>query len=341
MFRPRHSQVRRKASCFAAAFLLAFVCCLENQSALAGSATWNGTTNSTWSTSSNWTAGGPPGTGNTATFSNAGNGNTTLDLGAGVTVNTVLFDTSSVAAYTIGSGAVGSQTLTLNNGGAVTMNATVATNQLFNAAITLGTSRVISTYTFTNDSTTNTLTFAGNITDTSNTSGSAGPKTLALAGAGNGTISGIISDGNQTTVGITKSGTGTWTLSGANTYAGGTSVIAGTIGIGSNTALGTGTLTLGGTSANTPTILASGAARTIANNVSLGAVTTGNATIGGSNDLIINGSVTNSGSNRTLAVNNAGTTTLDGNVFLSENSGTGRTLTITGTGNLVLGGNHR
>jgi fibronectin-binding autotransporter adhesin len=84
-----------------AAFLLAFVCCLENQSVLAGSATWNGTTNSTWFTSTNRTAGGPPGTGNTATFSNAGNGNTTLDLGAGVTVNTVLFDTSSVAVYTI------------------------------------------------------------------------------------------------------------------------------------------------------------------------------------------------------------------------------------------------
>jgi len=96
MFRLRHCQVRRKASCFAAALLLAFIYCLENQSVLAGSATWNGTTNSTWSTSTNWTAGGPPGTGNTATFSNAGNGNTTLDLGAGVTVNTVLFDTELV-----------------------------------------------------------------------------------------------------------------------------------------------------------------------------------------------------------------------------------------------------
>ncbi|HSR78162.1 MAG TPA: autotransporter-associated beta strand repeat-containing protein [Xanthobacteraceae bacterium] len=42
---------------------------------------------------------------------------------------------------------------------------------------------------------------------------------------------------------LTKVGTGTLTLSGANTYAGGTALNAGTLAVGSNTALGTGTLT--------------------------------------------------------------------------------------------------
>ena len=108
--------------------------------AQADSATWNGTTDALWATTTNW-AGPPaavPGTGNTATFDNAGNANTTLDLGTGVTINTILFDTAGAAAYIIGSGAVGSQTLTLDNGGAITINSTVANNQTINAAVVLG-----------------------------------------------------------------------------------------------------------------------------------------------------------------------------------------------------------
>lgn len=206
--------------------------------AKAGSATWNGTNSNVWSLGTNWSAGGPPGTGDTATFSNSSatvNGRTTLDLGGGVTVNTILFDTASAAAYTIGSGAVNSQTLTLNNTAAITINSTVANNQLFNAAITLGTNRSAGTTTFTNNSTTNTLTFAGAITGSTNTGGAMGLKTLALTGAGNGTISGIISDaatGGATTA-ITKSGAGTWTLSGANTYTSGTAINAGILNLGS------------------------------------------------------------------------------------------------------------
>jgi autotransporter-associated beta strand protein len=49
---------------------------------------------------------------------------------------------------------------------------------------------------------------------------------LALAGAGNGSIAGIIGTGAGT---LTKSGTGTWSLSGVNTYTGTTSVNGGTL----------------------------------------------------------------------------------------------------------------
>ena len=51
----------------------------------ATSATWNGNGNALWANTGNWN--GPPaavpGSGETATFNNAGNGNTVIDLGAG------------------------------------------------------------------------------------------------------------------------------------------------------------------------------------------------------------------------------------------------------------------
>lgn len=179
------------------------------------------------------------------------------------------------------------------------------------------------------------LKFTSNLTATG-----AGSKTLTLQGstAGTGEIVGKIVDNTGTnTTAVLKQGSGMWTLDGANTYTGGTTVIAGTLGIGGNNALSTGSLTLGGTSANAPTIVAAGGARTIGNNITLAAVTTGNATIGGTNKLTINGTVTNNGANRTLAVNNSGGTIFS-TIDLSESTGTGRTLTFTGTGNMTLGG---
>ncbi len=63
------------------------------------------------------------------------------------------------------------------------------------------------------------------------------------------TVGGIIS-GN--TFGLTKAGSGTLTLSGANTYTGGTTLSAGTLNINNAAALGTGTFTInGGTIDNT------------------------------------------------------------------------------------------
>ena len=112
----------------------------------AASDTWVGTMDATWATSTNWLGGSVPGTGDTATFNNAGNGNTTVDLGAGVTLGSLLFDTSSTAAYTIGSGAVGSQTLTLDTtGNAIAMNSTVTSDEFINANLALTVTRTAST----------------------------------------------------------------------------------------------------------------------------------------------------------------------------------------------------
>jgi autotransporter-associated beta strand protein len=201
-------------------------------SSTAGGATWTGANGSTWA-GANWSSSPVPGAANnvhTATFNSAGNGQTTINLGAGVTLNTVLFDTATAAAYTIGSGAVGSQTFTLENGGAITTSSTVTNGQVVNATVVLGTDRSAQTYTISNNATTpaTALTLAGNITGAAS-GGVAGAKTLAVVGAGDTDITGGIAQGGAASLAVTKTGAGTLVLSGANTYAGTTTVSAGTL----------------------------------------------------------------------------------------------------------------
>lgn len=72
----------------------------------ADDAAWTGVTDPTWADVTNWDPNTVPGTGNIATFSGASS-NTTIDLGGGVTVKEIDFDTASVVSYTIGSGGAG------------------------------------------------------------------------------------------------------------------------------------------------------------------------------------------------------------------------------------------
>ena len=111
-------------------------------------------------------------------------------------------------------------------------------------------------------------------------------KTLTLTGstAGTGEIAGKIVDSTAGTPGrlatsVTKAGTGTWTLSGANTYSGATAVNAGTLLVsgvisGSAVTVSSGS-TLGGTGLiHGPVVISSGA--TLAPGASLGALTISN-----------------------------------------------------------------
>jgi len=138
---------------------------------------WTGATDATWATTTNWLGGTVPGAGDTATF-NAASANTTVDLGAGVTLSSLVFDTASAAAYTIGSGGAGNQTLTIGAAGnAITMNSTVVNDQLLNANLAFGTNAI----TVNNSSTTNALTIAGSLTGSANFTKS-GVGTLVLTG---------------------------------------------------------------------------------------------------------------------------------------------------------------
>ena len=202
-----------------ASIFLGFLATASLPSALAANAMWNGTTNGVWATTTNWNPVGVPGDGNTATFNNAGNANTTLDLGAGVTVKLITFDTASAAAYTIGSGAVGSQKLALNPLAVITMNSTVVANETFNANILIGTDATYSYASFYNNSTTNNLILAGGISG--NTGGTAAGKSVAFNGVAGSTtiVSGAISNGGATTMGV-QVYSGKTILSGTNTYTG-------------------------------------------------------------------------------------------------------------------------
>ena len=190
--------------------------------------TWNGSTSTSWGTAANWTPATVPGAADTATFNNAGNGRTLISLGSGIGIVNIIFDTANAAAYTFGSGTVGSQTLNMNGSGMFNVTSTVTNTETFNAALTLSTAGGGRTLGFTNDSTTpgQSLIFAGGMTTTQT-----GTKTVSINGAGNTSISGILSDGNTGgQLALTKNGTGMLTLSsGPHTYSGPTLVNGGTL----------------------------------------------------------------------------------------------------------------
>jgi len=88
---------------------------------------------------------------------------------------------------------------------------------------------------------------------------------------------------------VTKVGTGTLTLSGANTHTGGTRLEAGILATGNNDAFGTGTLTLAGGTVRPTTN------RVIGNAISVATGTTSGLIDGGSGDLMYTGAATGNG----------------------------------------------
>lgn len=155
---------------------------------------------------------------------------------------------------------------------------------------------------------------------------------------GDVTIGGAIGETGGS-FGLAKLGTKTLTLSGANTFSGGITLVKGTLAIGSETALGSGTLQFGVTGSTITAGIqsADSTARTITNKLSMagdGVVLNFGAASGGTGDLTFtnNFSLASGGSpTRTFTVNN--TTTFSGIL-----SGGGTTLSKGGTGTLALSG---
>jgi fibronectin-binding autotransporter adhesin len=146
------------------------------------------------------------------------------------------------------------------------------------------------------------------------TNGSGGTVALTLNVGGTATNSGIISG---TGASITKTGAGTQTLSGNNSYSSGTTLNSGTLGVGHSSALGSGVLTVGGTS----TLLAAADTLNLANNISL---SSGALTVDVSGFTLTNsGAITGVGA---LTKIGAGSLTITG-----ANSYSGGTLVTAGT----------
>ncbi len=202
-----------KRSLVASAVALAGVCSVQ-----AAGGTWNSTaagSNAYWTNSLNWSSSPFPATTDTATFNNSGNGRTTLDVTGLSRIKYITFDLGAVAAYTIGSNAVNSQTMGIDNDGNYKITSSAGKPQLFNAAIQLGPDTAGYNYYFQNDSPSNALTFAGNVFGAAS-GGTAGGKSLNVSGVGNTALLGNVTRGGATSLTINDNSSGTLTLSGSN-----------------------------------------------------------------------------------------------------------------------------
>ncbi|TQV04142.1 hypothetical protein DB813_18245, partial [Xanthomonas perforans] len=119
---------------------------------------------------------------------------------------------------------------------------------------------------------------------------------LTLPGSNDLALTGAISGAGS----LIKNGTSTLTLSGNNSYAGGTTLSDGTLAVASNTALGSGTLSVTGDA-----VLSNAIAAALGNAVTLGAA----LTVDNPADLTLAGNISGSGA---LIKTNTGTLTLDG-----------------------------
>ncbi len=217
-------------------------------------------------------------------------------------------------------------TVALGNAGA--LNSTTANAVTFgagsNGTLRLGGNSVV----VSNLSTNTTLAPGSTIVENA----SATNATLTVGNASNlsGTFAGIIQDGSGGgTLALTKAGTGTLTLSGANSYTGGTILNAGTVNISNATSFGTGSVTVAGSSrinvatgltyANDITVN-SGQTLTLQNPVTATSTATFPGILAGSGTISMPNTSTNAQQGIVAFTNTANTFT--GNVVLSA-SGSG------------------
>ena len=286
-----------------------------SRDALAGSNTWySGATSGSWPVTSSWGSGifntivpgATFGTSNTdtATF-NSGSIVTSITPDANRNLENITFDTSAVA-YTIGT--TGGNALLMTSFGTIQIASTFSASNLtetVNAPLTLE-----GDYTLADNSahTGVSLDFGGAISAADKPGGGS---VLTVAGAGNTAISGAI--GGIKTIDLVKSGAGTLTLSGNNTFTGGVTINAGTLQVDSAGAL----------NSNSP------------NAVTFGSGSNGTLSLNGNSVTVagLNGdsSATVSGSGAALTINNAGNDSYYG--FLIG----GMSVVKTGAGTLFLG----
>jgi len=222
---------------------------LSVSSASAADAIWNVDTDGSWVTDANWNPASAPGatTGttnpDTATFGNV------ISAGRIITVDTdrnifgIDFNANSFA-YTLSGG-----NILLSSGGLIqTSGAGTAHTDSIATAIAIQGENGTASITGGSSTTNRILEISGGITGVST---GTNVTTLTLNGANTGAniISGIIGNGSGGgALALAKSGAGTWNLSGANTYSGGTTLNGGTVVISNATAFGAGAISVTGNS---------------------------------------------------------------------------------------------
>jgi autotransporter-associated beta strand protein len=297
---------------------------------IAGTATlvskWNVDGGGSWSTAGNWTPSGVPSSSG-AIVRLAGDPSTDVNLARTVTldgaqtVGTLYLEGPDGESYTISQGStIGGAGLTIDN---------VANSAPAQILVT-GTQTVDSSV---------------NVALTSNT------QVIPTNAADKLTIAGVISNTSAPAT-ISKTGNGTLILSGANTYgpsAGsiGTTLTAGTIQAGNNTALGAGDLLINGNA----TLQAGVSGLNLANNIQVGSGNTATFDPAGHN-LTLSGVISDATSGGVVAINGSvgtgsvaptgantysGGTILSSGILLINNSGTATTGPI-GTGALTITG---
>jgi autotransporter-associated beta strand protein len=177
-------------------------------------------------------------------------GNNTLTLGNG---SNSYSGNTTIAAGTLSVASIGNRTVNsaVGSGSAINIGLRDSSGTLLYTGAAQTTNRTINLSGTTggaviDQSGNSTLRFTSAVVATGN-----GNKTLTLQGStsGTGELSGVINDfaANTATTALVKAGTGTWTLSGTNTYTGGTTLSAGILGINATAALGTtGNITFSG-----------------------------------------------------------------------------------------------
>ena len=300
---------------------------------------WTSVSSGLWGTAGNWSLGVPPTSSNAATFNGTSGQFNSITLSLSSTTGTLVFSNAGGASnYTFDTpGTQNTDTLTISSG--ITNN-DAGSLTFFNATTLAGTQA------WTNSG--GALTFDGKVNLGSGSTG----YVLTVNGAGAVNIAGVVANGGTAAGSLVYSGTGTLTLSGANTYTGGTTVGSGIVNIQNNSALGTGAASVasGGTLqlqggltnvANAMTLNGTGSgssngalesvsgANTVSGAVTLGSAAEINSDAGTLS--ITTGGIT--GANANLTVGGAGTTSISG--VIATGSGT---LTKTGTGTLTLSG---
>ena len=227
---------------------------------------------------------------------------------------------AGVGNFSMASQIIGTGGIINNNSGTTTLSGT----NTYSGGTTVSAGTLVVTNSGNLGAITGALTASGGTLDLGNTSQQVGATTISGGTVSNGTLTGSSYAGQSGTVAailaggssvLTKSTTGILTLSGTNTYGGGTVLNNGTLVANNDSALGSGLLTMaGGTLSNST-------GNTLTNSINLSSAST--IGVASTKTLSLSGTITNAGS---LTKTDAGTLTLSGaNTFaggVSINEGT-------------------